>query len=86
MKKLLLTLSIIASIGLSTEAQTDLFFNDYKDSRSLENGLIETPQFFGCDYDFNGMNGSPNAPVGSGLLILTTLGIGYSVARKKEDK
>ena len=47
MKKLTITLMLIASIALSAEAQTDKFFNDWKDSRSLENELIETPQYFG---------------------------------------
>ena len=86
MKKLTITLMLIASIALSAEAQTDKFFNDWKDSRSLENELIETPQYFGYEYDFNGINGTPNAPIGDGLLLLATLGIGYSFVKKKENR
>ena len=85
MKKLLLALAIVLTMGLTANAQRDGFFNDWDD---VGNGLdkintyepLRDPGFPG------GHNGGDTpAPLGSGLLVLTALGAGYAMLKKREE-
>ena len=85
MKKILLTIAVIMTISLSTKAQSDGFFRtnnfDYFDYRNGigvgdEIGFL-LPAGHGYDYD-------TNAPIGGGLIILTALGVGYAINKKKK--
>ena len=89
MKKILLAIALVLAIGLGANAQRgDGFFNNWND---VGNGLDKFD-----DFD-NGLRGdgpvTPGhgggdqpAPLGSGLLVLTALGAGYAVARRKREK
>ena len=83
MKKLLLTLAIVMTIGFSANAQYDGFIQndagDYASSGDRSTTLPMLPQGSVGGND----NDQPAAPLGSGLLILTALGGAY-LLRKKE--
>ena len=85
MKKILFAIAIVLTMSFSAVAQqNDAYFTDWNNSSFRMDapndlslpivGLITGGQF-GTDYD---------APVGSGLLVLTALGAGYAL-RKKRD-
>ena len=83
MKKILFAIAIVLTISLTVNAQgRDSFFSEWSNDRGyvedqglgLPGASMITGGQFGNDQD---------APLGSGLLILTALGAGYAVARKK---
>ncbi len=81
MKKILFTIAIVMTMTLGASAQrgTDGFFtntdnNTYREGDDF-NGLVFPTHTTDTDPDA--------APLGTGLLILTALGAGYAVARKK---
>ena len=82
MKKILLATALIMMIGLFANAQgRDGFFsswdNDNYENRATDPSFsLNFPNHF--DSDDNG------APLGSGLIILSALGAGYAVARKRK--
>ena len=84
MKKILFTIALTITLGLTASAQfninTDAFFNDWEKSERLMEGgfsfVLPASHGFGED--------TPSAPLGSGLIILTALGAGYAVARKRK--
>ena len=85
MKKIIFALTLVLTIGLCANAQRngrDSFFNDWDDvSNGLDRtgiGLPTLPTTHGYEDDFN-------APLGSGLLVLTALGAGYAVTRRKKE-
>ena len=86
MKKILLAIAIVLMVGLNANAQRggrDSFFNDWTD---VSNGLdrdsgIDMPLLPG----YHGNPDDVNAPLGSGLLVLTALGAGYAVTRRKKE-
>ena len=83
MKKILFAIALIITLSLTANAQySDGFFSDW------DNGLDRTGT--GNDIGFvlptnhgNGLD-TPSAPLGSGLLILTALGAGYALKKKRE--
>ncbi|MDO5341624.1 MAG: hypothetical protein Q4F69_04130 [Bacteroidia bacterium] len=79
MKKILLT-AIVVMFGFSGIAQRDGFFNDWYDVDERNFNMPEFPDAHGDLYN------SDAAPVGSGVLILTTIGIGYAVLKRKDAK
>ena len=87
MKKILLAIALVLTIGLGASAQRggrDGFFNDWND---VGNGLENYD-----DFD-NGLRGGPGTPghgggdtpvpLGSGLIILGALGAGYALTKKR---
>lgn len=80
MKKIIFAIAIIAAMTFSASAQSDGFFRssgyDNYENRDPEISDIIIPNHFG--------NTDGDAPLGTGLLILTALGAGYAVARKKK--
>ena len=84
MKKILLLTAIIMVLGLGASAQrgNDGFFNNFTyDNYNRDGDQLEAPV-----HGFTGYaqgNGDP-APLGTGLLIMTALGAGYAVVRKKK--
>ncbi len=89
MKKILLATAFILVLGLGANAQggkSDGFFGNWDNGvdRDVENpfeiGGINVPSGQ-APGDFTG---NEPAPLGSGLLILTALGAGYAVSRKRE--
>lgn len=95
MKKILLVFVLVLSMGLDMIAQPNggFFKNNYNDDHNrhgLFNGnndnrdrLIDINGILGLPSDQIGSTNNSPAPVGSGLLILTALGIGYSIQKRK---
>ena len=83
MKKILLVLAIVFTMCFGVKAQhgnSDAFFNNREiDNRTGE----ENASIMGLPSD-HGLTGDAYAPLGSGLLILSALGGGYIVAKKKK--
>ena len=79
MKKALLTLAIVAmTLVASAQRGSDNFFSmsEMADNR-LDGPGIGMPQ------SNIGSTTNESAPLGTGLLIMTALGAGYAVARKR---
>ena len=88
MKKIIFAIAIVLTIGLTAGAQggIDGFFgtssNDIYGNRTTTPGFSSDPIVLpGGDF---GLTQDQPLPLGSGLLILTALGAGYAVARKKK--
>ena len=83
MKKILFAIAIVLTIGLTANAQSknDAFVTDW-DTDNFGNrdvfGLLLPTGTIG------GSNTDAPAPLGSGLMVLTALGAGYAVARKRK--
>lgn len=84
MKKILFAIAIVLMLGLTANAQgkKDSFFTDW-DNNSWNRESDVFPAIMGGT--LGGLNGDqPGAPLGSGLLVLTALGAGYAVAKKRK--
>ena len=83
MKKLILTIIIIFTLGLCVNAQSDGFFSNWNEScgdRLSGGSSLAMPKS-----DIGTIsNESAEAPLGSGLILFTVLGAGYALARKRE--
>ena len=77
MKKIVFTLAITLGLAFGASAQSDGFFSDYSmnDGSRSNDDLPELPQ--------GGMTGN-QSPLGSGLLILTALGAGYALSKRRD--
>ena len=91
MKKILFAIAIVLTIGFTANAQgrNDAFFNDW--SNDGYNRTTGDPVNLGLvlpyTIDMGTNTEDPSAaPLGSGLLVLTALGAGYAIARKKSKK
>lgn len=91
MKKMILTISMIISLGVSAIAQysngRDIYSIDWSIDwgdvgNSLDRDVIEMPGLPGG----HGGGNDVNAPLGSGLVILTALGAGYAIKKKQLKK
>lgn len=88
MKKILLAVALVLALGLGANAQynngsRDSFFNDWSD---YDNGLLREnePTTLFPTLPGHGLEDNTDAPLGSGLLILTALGAGYAISRRKK--
>lgn len=82
MKKILLATALVLAIGLGANAQRDSFFNDWEDvGNGLDRDAITMPGLPGS----HGLVTNESAPLGSGLLVLTALGAGYMIARRRKE-
>lgn len=93
MKKILFAIAIVMMLGLTANAQgRDGFFSNwgdnYNDRGTIGTGSIDNITLPGGNLvTGDGYGNDEPAPLGSGLVVLTALGAGYAVARKrKEDK
>ncbi|MBO7073800.1 MAG: hypothetical protein J6W12_02675 [Bacteroidales bacterium] len=83
MKKILFTIAIVLTLSFTANAQgRDGFFSNYDNgygNRATGDALdIQNPQGHGSTENVD-------TPLGSGLLVLTALGAGYAVYRKKRS-
>jgi len=82
MKKILLAIAIVLTVGFTASAQrgSDGFFgyNDFDNNDRFTGALPAMPR------TEIGNTGNATAPLGTGLLIMTALGAGYAVARKRK--
>ncbi len=85
MKKLILTISIIFTLNLCANAQCDGFFGGWSDGYSdrssggISNPGIATPK------TLIGSTENADAPLGSGLIVLSVLGVCYSIVKNRKD-
>ena len=77
MKKILLVLSLVITIGFGASAHSDGWFK-----ASGEDSYNERNASFGLPTE-HGLTTDAPAPLGEGLLILTAMGAGYAIARRK---
>ena len=85
MKKILFAIAIVMMLGVTANAQHGrdaLFTYD-----NIDRDAMSDPNAYGFALPGGPMGGSgdQNAPLGSGLLVLTALGAGYAVCRKKRS-
>lgn len=89
MKKILFAIAIVLTLGLTVNAQgRDGFFSSWNDDNynNRTGSGTGTPNIVMPGDDIFGTNeNGTGAPLGSGLLVLTALGAGYAVARKKRS-
>ena len=83
MKKILFAIAIVITMGMTANAQRDAFFtwNDASDDNSRYTGN-------GVNFDLptqHGDTGDQTTPLGTGLLIMTALGAGYAVAKRRKE-
>ena len=83
MKKILFAIALVLTMSFGAKAQffglSDGFFNDWGTSDAIRSGLLlGLPNAHGLEQD-------QSAPLGSGLLVLTALGAGYAVARRRKN-
>ena len=77
MKKIILALAIVLSVSLTASAQSDGWFK-----ASGDDSYNERNASFGLPTE-HGLTTDAPAPLGEGLLILTAMGAGYAIARRK---
>ena len=83
MKKLLFTIALLITLSVATNAQNDGFFkwngNDEDDIfRDVTTSGLVLPSTHGDIHNYN-------APVGSGIAILTLLGVGYAIKCRRKN-
>ncbi len=84
MKKILFAIAIVLTLGLTANAQgTDGFFKNWDNSINRGFGDDDILDISNPGIVTFGESDNTQAPLGSGLLILTALGAGYVAVRKK---
>ena len=79
MKKTLLAIAIILGFTAGAMAQSDGFFNNWNDLDNREDNGLELPAL-----PNHALSGDQPTPLGSGLLILTALGAGYALSKRRD--
>ena len=83
MKKILFTIALTITLGLTATAQySDGFFNNW--DNDLDRTGIGSDIGFVLPTNHGYGEDTPSAPLGSGLLVLTALGAGYALKKKLE--
>ena len=90
MKKQIITLTIILGMAMTGFAQSSMFHRE--NSGNNGNTIYQERSFF--TKDGNGTPSNPghgqgttqNAPLGSGIVMLTALGAAYAVAKKRREE
>ena len=80
MKKILFAIAFVMMVVIAN-AQSDSFFKS--DNSNAGNGNRDD---FGMALPGHGLNDDQQAPLGSGMLVLTALGAGYAIARRKREE
>ncbi|MBQ2187095.1 MAG: hypothetical protein II401_00850 [Bacteroidales bacterium] len=84
MKKILFAIALMLTTVLGTNAQNDRFFSNWD---IYDNGVGRYDDGNGLVFNLptgHGLDTNSDAPLGSGILILTALGAGYAVYRKRK--
>ena len=85
MKKILFAIAFVIMMSVGAMAQSDGFFKNYNSDVYNDRGGSD-PATPGLVFPTHNTDQDPQAPLGSGLLVLTALGAGYAVARKNRKK
>jgi hypothetical protein len=87
MKKILFAIALVLTIGLTANAQErDAFFSNWDNDNYNRGADLGIGLPLGSQMSENPTNNDDPAPLGSGLVILTAIGAGYAVARRKKEK
>lgn len=86
MKKALLTIALVATLGLCASAQTDGYF---RNNANEDNGTRTSSGISGTtpalpSGGVGARNDDQRAPLGSGLLVMTVLGGAYMLRRSQK--
>ena len=82
MKRIVLSIALVLTLGLSVNAQSDGFFKStYQDAN--EEARTGTGRAVPGIPGFGG-EGDQSAPLGSGLLLLAGMGAAYALRRKNK--
>ena len=84
MKKIYLTLAVVFALSLNMFAQSDGFFKNYD---SDYYNRMDNPNDIGIimpSSNLGSTQNDPAVPLGNGLLILTAVGLGYAIKKRKE--
>lgn len=82
MKKVFLTLALVFSMSFSVMAQrSDWFFNTNNDD--IYYRFEDPDNILAMPSNPIGSNANEPAPIGDGLIILTALGIGYTIRKRR---
>ena len=83
MKKTLFAIALVITMGITASAQSDVFFkwnSTYDENfREDDNVNLVLPNIHGSGNDQNA------TPLSSGLLVLTALGAGYTMIRRRRE-
>ena len=79
MKKILFAIAFVMMVVIAN-AQSDSFFKS--DNSNAGNGNRDD-EGFSMALPSHGATDDQQAPLGSGMLVLTALGAGYAIARRK---
>ena len=92
MKKLLIATAIVLGLSLTTFAQGSMFHRE--NSGDNGNAVYQDRSFFAKEgsgpltpgLPTHGLNENQDAPLGSGIVLLTALGAAYAVAKKRREE
>ena len=85
MKKIVFAIVLVLTIGFSASAQDGFFRGGDNDGADRTAGISgTTPLLPGYGVGANNNDQPGTAPLGGGLLVLTALGAGYAVSRRKK--
>lgn len=82
MKKIIFTIAITLGLAFGASAQSDGFFSNWQSVDGMRTGSID-PNL--PEVPNGGLADNQNTPLGTGLLILTALGAGYAVAKRRSE-
>lgn len=83
MKKIILALALVMALSFGASAQGDGFVTDWSTGGDLFRiGFDLESLLLPMDH---GLTENQSAPIGSGLFILTALGAGYAVTRRRRE-
>ena len=84
MKKIALTIAIVLGLGLTTFADPNgggMFQRGASEEQTRQNtGVFSSPVL-----PAHGQTGNQNAPLGTGIAVLTALGAAYLVGKKRKE-
>ena len=91
MKKTLVTIAIVLGLGMTA------FADPYGGGLFKRGSVVDDEEFYGAGYYRDGgmltpglpnhnLDGNQDAPLGSGIVLLTALGGAYLVAKKRKEE
>jgi len=84
MKKILVLIAFMMTMGFGAKAQ-DAFYTDWDYSSRLDNSIDPTILVIPGLIIGSNDNFDTNTPVGSGLIIMSALGAGYAIAKRRKQ-
>ena len=84
MKKTLLTIAIVLGLGLTTFADPNgggMFQRGASEEQTNNRTLFNSPAL-----PAHGQTGNQNAPLGTGIAVLTALGAAYLVGKRRREE